>query len=239
MITVNDTITADPVYAVPINVVEGKPPNLNLGELSICYEIHGDADKWFNFISDKCLSLNALYREGKVFNRTGHVIRQLAILSEDDTGMCKQVLVMMDDDGMCSVTVDGTEVNVSNSGGLRVNKNRNRVRVSVPNCDNHLVVMWASCEDFYGTRMMRLVVSRGLNLRPTSHGFLGRKCPCHTHRHNANTCTHMQTHVRTCKHMYAHANTCTHMQTHLRTMQAHLRTCKHTHTHMSTTISHH
>ena len=150
------------------------------GDLSLCYEIHGDADKWFNFISDKCLSLNAYYKEGVVFNRTGHVIRQLAVLSEDLNGVCRQVLMIMDDAGVCSVTVDGSEVNVSNSGGLMVNKNRNRIRVSVPNCDNHMVVMWASCEEFFGTSMMKVVVSRGFNLRPTSHGFLGKSHPCYT-----------------------------------------------------------
>ena len=181
VITVNDTVTADPVFAVPINVMEPNPTGLNPGELSLCYEIHGDEDKWFNFISDKCLSLNAYYKLGQVFNRMGHVIRELGILSEDDNRLCRQVLAVMNDDGECSVMVDGNEVNVSNSGGLRVNKNRNRIRVSVPNCDNHRVVIWASCEDFFGNQIMRLVVTRGLNLRPTSHGFLGRKFHRHTH----------------------------------------------------------
>lgn len=174
LITVNDTVTADPVFAVPIHVVEFDLTELNPGELSMCYEIHGDEDKWFNFISDKCLSLNAYYKRGKVFNRIGHVIRELGILAEDDNRQCRQVLAVMNDDGDCSVMVDGSEVNVSNSGGLRVNKNRNRIRVSVPNCDNHRVVIWASCEDFFGNQIMRLVVTRGLNLRPTSHGFLGQ-----------------------------------------------------------------
>ena len=202
----------------------------------MCYEIHGDEDKWFNFISDKCLSLNAYYKRGKVFNRIGHVIRELGILAEDDNRQCRQVLAVMNDDGDCSVMVDGSEVNVSNSGGLRVNKNRNRIRVSVPNCDNHRVVIWASCEDFFGNQIMRLVVTRGLNLRPTSHGFLGRIFHRHTHAQHTHTHTHTNTHTHNAhtQHICTHTQHTQHihMYTHARTL-AHTQHmyCAHTHTH--------
>lgn len=59
------------------------------------------------------------------------------------------------------------------SSGVSVSKYRQRVRVSVPNCDNVQLVMWVECEEVAGQEMLKFIISRGVNLQPTSHGLLG------------------------------------------------------------------
>ena len=59
------------------------------------------------------------------------------------------------------------------SSGVSVSKYRQRVRVSVPNCDNVQLVMWVECEEVGGQEMLKFIISRGVNLQPTSHGLLG------------------------------------------------------------------
>ena len=54
-ITVNDTVVGDPLMTVPIRV-----PGYQT-DLHLCYEIHGTADTYFNFVSDDCTSVNAHY----------------------------------------------------------------------------------------------------------------------------------------------------------------------------------
>ena len=170
--TANDTIVADPVYAVPLKIVDGAIPGTN-GDVSLCYEIHGDADKWFNLISDTCLSVNARYSEYmSPEGDNGHRIDKLGILAVSSTSQCREVMVSMVE-GVCSATVDGSSTDMLDEDGLVVSKRRNRVRISAPNCNNQMVIIWAKCEKFAGIDMMRIVVNRGFNLNPTSHGFLG------------------------------------------------------------------
>ena len=55
-----------------------------------------------------------------------------------------------------------------------MDKHGRRVRISVPNCENVQLVMWIVCEEVRGEGMLRFIITRGVNLRPTSHGLLGK-----------------------------------------------------------------
>ena len=56
--------------------------------------------------------------------------------------------------------------------GISARKRKlNRVRISIPNCDNVNLVMWVTCER--DPDMIRFQIARGLSLLPTSHGLLG------------------------------------------------------------------
>ena len=48
------------------------------------------------------------------------------------------------------------------------------MRVSVPNCESVQLVMWIVCEEVRGEEMLKFTITRGVNLRPTSHGLLGK-----------------------------------------------------------------
>ena len=166
----NDTIIGDPLYEVPLKISKEFEEEIG-GEVSLCYEVHGKANRMFNLISDKCVSVNAHYAEEEDLQGKLNVIDQVGILSEDNNDMCHQIQVDLDG---CKASVDGNMVLSSYSeAGVRVDRRTKRVRVAVPNCDNVDLVMWIICQNFNGVPMIKFMVARGLNLRPTSHGIIG------------------------------------------------------------------
>ncbi len=65
---------------------------------------------------------------------------------------------------------------------------RNRVRISAPNCQDLDLVMWVFCEQrelrgypelgepdvVVNVSMIHFVIARGLNIRESAHGLLGK-----------------------------------------------------------------
>ena len=101
----------------------------------------------------------------------GNIISQIGVLAKPNTGQCKNVRVELEG---CQAFIDDMEViGVRNEEGVAVRRMRNRVRISVPNCNNLNLVVWVMCQNNSGQPMIRFVITRGLNLRPTSHGLLG------------------------------------------------------------------
>jgi len=67
-IQVNDTVTGNPLMVVPLNVGDSTRIELGLSEsdrVSLCYEVHGEANQNFNLVSDMCVSVNAHYMRAK------------------------------------------------------------------------------------------------------------------------------------------------------------------------------
>lgn len=167
----------DPLLTVPIRIMN--PSALGLSSaLSLCYEVHGRSNEYFNLISDSCVSVNAHYFAAGPFN----IINRIAIRAVDDSNVCRDILV--DADNACSAEVDGTALDAFSAAGVSVKRNVERVRISVPNCNKQKLVMWVLCEngslrshDSDGTvfeaRMVKFVVARGFNLQETSHGIVG------------------------------------------------------------------
>ena len=169
---------ADPLYTVPIRVIDPGSQGLT-PDLSLCYEVHGQANAYFNLITDSCVSVNAHYT---AVNRL-HVINQIAIRAVDETKTCRDILI--DTNNACSAFVDGVAVDSFSAAGVSVRRFSERVRVSVPNCARVKLVMWVFCQNSSlgmgeenDARMIKFVVARGFNLQPTSHGILGslKKC---------------------------------------------------------------
>lgn len=145
----------------------------------MCFELHGRRNTHFNLISDTCVSVNALYRgttapDGQQLN----IISSIGIRAENINGDCINIQV---DLAGCSVST-GTGESLStldeplfSAAGITIRKRSvNRVRVSVPNCENTNLMMWVICEQRNGVEMIRFQVARGINLRPTSHGLIGK-----------------------------------------------------------------
>ena len=171
----NDTIMADPVYTVPLKVVPGGNTEEFSAGISLCYEIHGSPNTWFNVISDTCTSVNTLYTEALLMNHTGHVITHVAILTEDSTGVCTQLEVTLKNN-TCLAEFNGESVvNKRTENGIVLMRTRRGFRISLPNCANENVVLWITCERQFESYAMKVTVSRGLNLNPTSHGFIGKR----------------------------------------------------------------
>lgn len=167
----------DPLFTVPLYDVDESTPGMGGVSPSLCFEIHGATNQVFNLVSDRCTTVSALYTAMDV-PENGNIVSAIGVRAVNKFGQC--VNIRVDLEGNCTpVIMDGNETVVTSryrSGGVSVSKHRERARISVPNCENVQLVMWVVCEEVRGQRMVEFVISRGVNLRPTSHGLLGECC---------------------------------------------------------------
>lgn len=175
----NDTVIGDPLLTVPILVTNLEELGLDKN-LSLCYEVHGQSDKYFNLVSDICTSVVAHYAGISSFN----VIDEIGVKAVDNLGNCRNIHVSKEGGG--TVTVDGEIVTTFSEGGISVRKYNHHVRIAVPNCAHVDLVMWVVCQNGTLTEyndqdeeislsaaMMRFVIARGFNLQESSHGIIG------------------------------------------------------------------
>ena len=157
---VNDSVIGDPLFTVTL-------PQENE---FMCYEVHGEAGKYFNLVSDTCTSVNALFTvlpTDPLLNR----MSEIGVYAKDDSGDCVQVQISLDG---CSGYLNGDRLNMTyKQDGVSVKRYLDRWRVSVPNCASTKAVMWIFCDS--GPDMLRFHIARGNNLAPTSHGLLGKR----------------------------------------------------------------
>ena len=180
-IYVNDTITGDPLLTVPLNVGTDTRMLLGLNEgerVSLCYEVHGEADAYLNLVSDVCVSVNAHYARVRS-DVDINVMDRIGIRAVDNASQCHNITADLNG---CRAFVDGMEIPMSyRMGGIFVRKYSTRVRIAVPNCEDNDLIMWIFCETgifengdmTFNAAMIRFVIARGFNLAETSHGMLG------------------------------------------------------------------
>lgn len=163
----NHTVIGDPLYTVPLLI--------NDEEERLCYEIHGEAGLSFNLISDNCISAAAAYNSARL-NSTGEVlniISQVGVRAVDTSDACVDITV---DYGTCQVRVGDVMMERYDQSGVSVRtmQGNRAVRISVPNCAEKRLVMRVICETIEGIEMLKFVVTRGINLRESSHGLVGK-----------------------------------------------------------------
>ena len=89
----NDTIIGDPLYTVPLQISpEMIVANPEIANLSLCYEIHGSANGFFNLVSDQCVSITAEYHQS-IVDRSLNFIGKIGILAVDNDGDCQHITV--------------------------------------------------------------------------------------------------------------------------------------------------
>ena len=168
----NDTVIGDPLYAAPVYSEDGK-------EYSLCYEVFGRVNSTLNLVSDTCVSVNARYSPMAVAEQ-GNIISSIGVRAKGlADNSCHNIQV---DLAGCSATIDspgGLTTSLSNmesfqQDGISVRKYARRVRISAPNCENVMLVMWVICENRNDQDMIKFVIARGVNLRASSHGLLGK-----------------------------------------------------------------
>ena len=163
----NDSVIGDPQFTVSL------PVN---GSRHMCYEVHGVAGQFFNLISDTCTSVNALFAAmpGNVRINRMSSIGIHAVTTATPSGSCADIQIDLEN---CTATLNGASIDGSTIiNDIRVRKFGNRWRVSVPNCERPSAVMWITCQR--NPDMLRFDIARGSNLRPTSHGLLGKYTIC-------------------------------------------------------------
>ena len=158
----NDIIIGDPLFTV----------TLPQGDEFMCYEVHGQAGKYFNLISDTCTSVNALFTAlTERLNR----MSEIGIYTVDSANECVQIQINL---AGCSASVDGQPILLTGQAGqyqengITVRRYPTRWRVSVPNCGTTQLVMWIFCNRSQNN-MLDFHIARGNNLAATSHGLLG------------------------------------------------------------------
>ena len=110
----------------------------------------------------------------------GNIIRAVGVRARGlSANSCHNIRVDLEG---CSATVEtpsGDSQSLASmerfeQDGISVRKYPRRVRISAPNCENVMLVMWVVCETRNDQDMIRFVIARGVNLRASSHGLLGR-----------------------------------------------------------------
>ena len=125
------TVISGPVFEVPLNMISDDTFEQ---VTALCYEIYGDAGKMFNLISDGCVQVNPEY-SGTDIPVIGNVISRIGVVAYDVANDCSKIEVGMDD---CVPYVNGVAVDSVdyNLNGVTVNnRNKDRVRISVPTCN--------------------------------------------------------------------------------------------------------
>ena len=172
----------DPLFSIPLPSEYITDPELK--SVQLCFEVHGQSGNHYNFISDKCTSVTALYSAG-VVNTEMNVITKIGVRTQGTSGTCHSVKVDLDN---CSASLDGAYVNKSSTvsvDGVRLSVRRSHIRVSVPNCEaNRSITLWVICTTRRSESLLEVVVSRGDGLEPTAHGvtsvFIWRQVYLHT-----------------------------------------------------------
>ena len=139
------------------------------------------AGGWFNLVTDECVTVNALYT---ALTPSINVITQVGIRAVDEDSHCLNILVYI---RQCSAYINEVPLSFTDKysvGGVSVRRYRNRVRISVPNCNDLTLVMWVFCETRtldnpngpgITSEMIKVVVMRGLNQgHSKSHGLIGK-----------------------------------------------------------------
>jgi hypothetical protein len=180
LLLVNDTVVADPLFTVPILVSPADLQTIKAPKLSLCYEVHGMANEWFNFITDTCTNVNAHYTG--VMDANGvvvpglNVVDRIGVIAVNNDKECVEIEVNV---RACTAIVEGVPINSQfRAKGISVRKSLNRVRVAVPNCAEQTLVMWVICEkrmlEGIDVDAIKFIVKRGLNFgHINSHGLIG------------------------------------------------------------------
>ena len=179
----------DPLFTVPLNIDNGFDllpafaRRLN-GHPNLCYEIHGEHNRYFSLVSDVCTIVNAHYNASSSPDLRGwNVISSIGVRAVNRFDRCVNVEIGVENGCTPIISEDGASPVTSpryQSGGISVSKHQNKVRVSVPNCQNMQLqlVMWITCQSLSGYPMIRYDITRGINLQPTSHGLIGNCQDC-------------------------------------------------------------
>ena len=171
-------MVGDPFFTAPVQLVGEDLGILPDTAVSLCYELHGQDGAIFNLVNDQCTLVNAHYTRA-LPGFDVNVIDAVYVNAKDSGGAYRKIAMSLS--GGCSVTVDNVTVEREyDNDDIRIRRNANRVRVSVPNCNKTMFVMWMICENrvLQGTSdeavgLIKFVIARGSGISESAHGLLG------------------------------------------------------------------
>ena len=218
-----DRVGDDMVFSVVLDI---SPVEVGVTEqtVALCYQVHGEDGKFYNLVSDECVSVNAhVTRPFPEIN--SHVIDEISVRATGTNGSCYDILVSREN---CSVSVNRESIpintyfeeeNVSLHNDRLIARRPNVIRISVPNCGRALVdTISIKCTEYTirdapaPTEVLEFTATRGLSPIEAAHGLVGMSL----HKTLTNTHTHIYTlaHIHTHTHSHTHTLTLTRTLTH-------------------------
>ena len=166
------------MFIVPLaNVYIGRAAAIDL-----CYEIHGSADTYYNFISDRYYSVNARYAVHATMGEELTVVDQITIHAARTNGHCVDIVIELDGP-TCVATVNGAVLQGDNgeyfdNGGVEVRSFQdNNVLVIVPSGVKEgggvPVELTVKCREWKNTNIIEFQVQNGKGISPDAHGLIG------------------------------------------------------------------
>lgn len=162
----------DPLFEAPLLIVG------NSEKLSLCYEVHGHPDTYFNLISHECIFVNALYTQIHDLN----VISQIGIRAVTNNGRDYVSVTVTQEDGGCTTVwkLNNGRNWVANPGrkwrdvgDVHIHQpDGNHVSIAVITCEQEPLMMFVACTNA-NPPMIRFSIAHETNFRSPTHGLLG------------------------------------------------------------------
>lgn len=168
--TLADVVTGGALLTSLINA-NFTDPSTSL-DMSLCYEIHGEAGAYFNYISGWCLSVNTHYIISNPDQPLRNYINEITVVATNSLGENFNMSI----DTECTVRVnEGSEVNYINTSGLVVQASSGVVVITTDNafCGSERLDMVVHCGVHSKYGLMEFHVHRNIVLNDSYHGLLG------------------------------------------------------------------
>ena len=162
--------------------------------VSLCYQVHGEKGKFYNLVSDDCLSINAHVSQ-PIAGVNSHVMDKITIRAIGSNGACYNISIVREN---CEVTVNHPifinsrfeEEGITVFNDRMIARDPNVVHISVPNCGRALVdVMNITCSEYKirtslaAMEVLELTTTRGISPIEAAQGLVGKlhlwKCDYH------------------------------------------------------------
>ncbi|XP_065920074.1 uncharacterized protein [Dysidea avara] len=173
LVILTDTVIFhdDPLYEVPVtHTSEGMDPTTT----SLCYQIHGESNNYYNLISDTCIQVNVFYAAFSTNSDAANYIKAIGILAHDSGGSCIKIELQTK---RCKLTIDDSSLNGSYSQNKIevVSTGKQSYEVNIPNCkatQGDDLKFRMACQKVSDLKVIQFSVIRGGGLRPSAHGIV-------------------------------------------------------------------
>ena len=164
----------DPLYEVPVIHTS---LGMNATATSLCFQVHGESEKYYNLISGDCIQVNVLY-EAMKNPEDGNFHKEIGILTRNYQNNCTEIKLRSN---RCILKTDGTALNFNESyeeNGIKIEKvGKRSFEITVPNCkatQGDDLQFRIRCHKSKGQKVIRFSVRRGSGIKPGAHGLVGK-----------------------------------------------------------------
>ena len=170
------------VMSVPLDINPSEV-GVSTNTLSLCYQVHGEEGKFYNLLSDDCVSVNAHVNQPYA-DINIHIIDKIGIRAVGNNGTCYDISIEREN---CAVSINNQSLQTNNhfqEEGIEVVSESlteiPTIRISVPNCEKPTIdYMFISCTEYTirdtssPTDILQFGSTRGKSQVQPPHGLIG------------------------------------------------------------------